>query len=395
MFNELIAPLLPMSGRPPSLPQDRAGWIELALAVLSTWPTAMAITSGIGALFGLLEAAIGSVSFLVAGSFNLIFALGLFAQTALGLVLTLVAALYPGARKRLIVVFEVLWIVVLPLWGLGINLSLPVCDPCVDQNRALGMPGLVALYAAYVVAAGAYAASRALPRRLGNGAEFALSLALGVGVFTGLLLIVQFGGVAILAVVFGFIGLPLLAPHMVTALFVAQLAIRAWRGGSRPVGAGLAAAVGLAVVDVGAHVLITGSPELFAGALSQTCGWTFSVLEPPPQDCHYLCTVAARGHPWLVGPERLGRRRGKIIVVNRQLAVANAFEDLLHERWPRFGRAARTSYDRVGLPLSAWIRHPVASDLVFVAMLPAQAGFELFLRAFDRHPEARIDRMYR
>lgn len=395
MFDRLIAPLLPMSGRAPSLPQDRAGWIELGLAVASTWPTALALTSGALALLGLLETLLGGFSFLQAGSFPVVLALGMLAQVALGLLLTLVAALYPGSRRGLIVVFEVLWIVVLPLWGLGINLSLPVCDPCVDQNRALGMPGIIPLYAAYGVAALAYTASRARPHRLGNGVEFALSLALGVGVFTGLLLIVQFGGLAVLAVVFGFLGLPLLAPPVVTALFAGQLAVRAWRGGASPVGAGLAAAVGLAVVDVGAHVAVTGSPELFAGALSQTCGWTFSVLEPPPQDCHYLCTVAARGHPWLVRPVRLGRRRGQVIVVNRQLAVANAFEDLLHERWPRFGRAARAGYDRVGLPLSAWITHPVASDLVFLAMLPAQAGFEAVLWALDRDREARIDRMYR
>ena len=84
-----------------------------------------------------------------------------------------------------------------------------------------------------------------------------------------------------------------------------------------------------------------------------------------------------------------------MIVVNRQLAVANAFEDLLHERWPRFGRLARDGYDRVGLPISAWIVHPLASDFVFVAMLPAQAAFEVVLWALDRDREARIDRMYR
>lgn len=387
MFDDLIAPLLPVSGRPPSLPEDRAGWTLLGLAVSSTWPTSLAITSGLGALVALLP--------LPMGSFNVFLALSIVAQVGLGLLLTLVAALYPGARKGLIVLFEVLWIAVLPLWGLGINLSLPACDPCVDQNRALGMPGLVVVYAVYAVAVLAYAASRASPRRLGNTAEFALSAALGAGVITGLLLVVQFGPIAAMAVIFGMIGLPLLAPAVVTLLFVGQLVVRASRGGPVPTGVGVAAAMGLAIVDVGAHVAITGSPELFAGALSQTCGWTLSTMVPPPQDCHYLCTVAARGHPWLVRPLRYGRRRGHVIVVNRQLAVANAFEDLLHERWPRFGRLARTTYDRVGLPVSAWIVHPVASDLVYLAMLPAQGLFELCLRVFDRHPEARIDRMYR
>ena len=106
--------------------------------------------------------------------------------------------------------------------------------------------------------------------------------------------------------------------------------------------------------------------------------------------------MAAQGHPWLVRPLRMGVRRGQPIVVNRQLAVANAFEDLIHERWPRTGRFLRRTYDRVGLPISGWLLRPLAADLVFVAMLPAQLGFELFLRWVDRgDPEARIDRMYR
>ena len=387
MFDALIAPLLPVSGKAPRLPEDRAGWVLLGLAVASTWPTSLAVVSGLGALVMLLP--------LPMGSFSALFVLLIVAQVGLGFLLTLVAALYPGARKGLIVVFETLWLGALPLWGLGINLSLPDCDPCVDQNRALGMPGLVAVYAVYGVAALAYVVSRAAPRRLGDAAEFALSTALGAGVLTGLLLVVQFGPIAALAVVFGMIGLPLLAPAVVTGLFVMQLLVRASRGGPVPTGLGVAAAAGLAVVDVGAHVALTGSPELFAGAVSQTCGWTLSTLVPPPQDCHYLCTVAARGHPWLVRPLRYGRRRGHVIVVNRQLAVANACEDLLHERWPRFGRLARDGYDRVGLPISAWIVHPLASDFVFVAMLPAQAAFEVVLWALDRDREARIDRMYR
>ena len=82
--------------------------------------------------------------------------------------------------------------------------------------------------------------------------------------------------------------------------------------------------------------------------------------------------------------------------MNRQLAVANAFEDLLHERWPRFGAAARRTYDALGLPVSRWIRWRWAADLVYLAMKPAEILFYLVLRATDTgDPEARIDRMYR
>jgi hypothetical protein len=96
-----------------------------------------------------------------------------------------------------------------------------------------------------------------------------------------------------------------------------------------------------------------------------------------------------------VKPLRPGRRRGQPIVVNRQLAIANAFEDLLHERWPRFGRFARRTYDRLGLPVSRVIRWRWLADLVYLAMKPAEWLFLLALMIFDRDREARIDRMYR
>ena len=90
-------------------------------------------------------------------------------------------------------------------------------------------------------------------------------------------------------------------------------------------------------------------------AFTQTADWTFSQqLPPPPLEYkgHYLCTVAAGGHRKLVRPLRLGYRRGAVIVVNRQLAVANAFEELLQERLPRLHRLVRHFYDNHGYPLS-------------------------------------------
>lgn len=389
MIDRLIAPLLPVSGQAPRLPEDGPGWARLLLALASTWPTSMALVSG---LFAIGQAIPGLMGM---GMFEVWFGLAIAGQILVGLLLMLVAALYPGGRGPILVLFDVLWLAIVPLWGLAIDLTLPACDACADQNRAVAFPGLLAIYAVHAIATIAYATSRAMPRRLSNPAETALAMGLTAGAITGLALTLQFAPLVPAGALFGFVGLPLVSAPVVTGLFASQLALRAWRSGTAPIGTGIAAMAGIAIVDATVHAAVTGSPGLYGGALSQTCGWTLSALEPPPQDCHYLCTVAARGHPWLVRPERLGQRRGHVIVVNRQLAVANAFEDLLHERWPAFGRAARRAYDRVGLPISAWIRHPLASDAVFVAMLPAQAGFELVLWALDRDPQARIDRMYR
>ena len=78
------------------------------------------------------------------------------------------------------------------------------------------------------------------------------------------------------------------------------------------------------------------------------------------------------------------------------MQIANAFEDLLHERWPRFGKFARAAYDRVGLPLSRWIRSPLAADVVYLAMKPAEWLFYVALLLLDPgQPETRIERMYR
>jgi hypothetical protein len=104
--------------------------------------------------------------------------------------------------------------------------------------------------------------------------------------------------------------------------------------------------------------------------------------------------IAKEAHSALA-PERLGRPRGAVILVNRQLATANAFEDLLHERWPRCGRLARRLYDRLGLPVRRLIRSRVAADLVYLAMKPAEWLFYVALLLLDRRPpEERLARMY-
>ena len=67
-------------------------------------------------------------------------------------------------------------------------------------------------------------------------------------------------------------------------------------------------------------------------AFTDTADWTFSQQIPPPpkeHDGHYLCTVAAGGHKKIVKPLRLGTRKNQTIVVNRQLCIANAFEEVI------------------------------------------------------------------
>ncbi|MBQ7274857.1 MAG: hypothetical protein IJR15_05300 [Clostridiales bacterium] len=133
-------------------------------------------------------------------------------------------------------------------------------------------------------------------------------------------------------------------------------------------------------------------------AFTDTADWTFSQQIPPPPmeyEGHYLCTVAAGGHKNLVKPVRYGKRRGAIIVVNRQLCIANAFEESVAERFPRFHRWIRHVYDTYGYPLSNIITTPGRADLIYILMKPLEWVFLLYLYLTDTRPEVRINRQYK
>lgn len=130
---------------------------------------------------------------------------------------------------------------------------------------------------------------------------------------------------------------------------------------------------------------------------TETADWTFSTKIPPeplPQDMHYLCTVAAGGHRKVVKPLRTGIRHGHKILVNRQLMIANAFEQLIQERLPRFHKVVRTTYDTVGYPIAKHIHSPYVADVVYFIMKPLEWLFLIVLYLFDVKPENRIAVQY-
>lgn len=133
-------------------------------------------------------------------------------------------------------------------------------------------------------------------------------------------------------------------------------------------------------------------------AFTDTADWTFSKQVPPPPidyDGHYLCTIAAGGHKKIVKPLRLGSRRGETIVVNRQLCIANAFEEVIQEKFPKFHRSIRHFYDTYGYPVSRYITSPLRADIVYLLMKPLEWAFLIFLYLVDLHPEKRINKQYR
>lgn len=144
-------------------------------------------------------------------------------------------------------------------------------------------------------------------------------------------------------------------------------------------------------------ILFGQKPNSLIEAWTQTSDWTLSLQKAPPNvfyDEHYLCTVAAGGHPGLVKPLRMGVRHGHLIVVNRQLLVANAFEDLLAERLPGAHRRLRHFYDNYGYPIARQIRSRRTADLVYLLMKPLEYLFVILLYLFDPAPEDRIAVQY-
>ncbi|TDG35598.1 hypothetical protein EZJ43_13335 [Pedobacter changchengzhani] len=131
--------------------------------------------------------------------------------------------------------------------------------------------------------------------------------------------------------------------------------------------------------------------------LTETTTWTFSQQTHPPfleHKGHYLCTVAVCGDPKVVKPLRLGKRHGHEIIVNRQLLIANAFEELIQESTPRLHKIIRNAYDKYGYPLSKKITSAKSSNLVYRLMKPLEYLFLVVLYLFVVKPEEKINKQY-
>ncbi|KQO15401.1 hypothetical protein ASF12_28455 [Paenibacillus sp. Leaf72] len=146
-------------------------------------------------------------------------------------------------------------------------------------------------------------------------------------------------------------------------------------------------------------VLFGQRPDSFIRVFLETSSFHYSKLPAPPPilvpgDGHYLCTVSVRGHRKIVKPLRAGLRHGNRIVVNRQLLVANAFENIIEEYAPRTHKIIRRCYDKYGYPLSKHINQPWSADVVYLLMKPLEWIFLAVLYTVDRNPENRIHRQY-
>ncbi|MEK5067935.1 DUF6688 domain-containing protein [Sporosarcina sp. FSL K6-1508] len=146
-------------------------------------------------------------------------------------------------------------------------------------------------------------------------------------------------------------------------------------------------------------VLLGQRPDSFIQVFLDTSSYNYSKMPaPPPEivrgDGHYLCTVSAAGHKRLVKPVRSGIRHGERIVVNRQLLIANAFENIIEQYTPNLHKRIRLFYDTYGYPISKHIQTKWSADIVYLLMKPLEWLFLVVLYTVDRHPENRIHVQY-
>ncbi|WP_103865601.1 DUF6688 family protein [Aquimarina sp. I32.4] len=131
---------------------------------------------------------------------------------------------------------------------------------------------------------------------------------------------------------------------------------------------------------------------------TETTTWAFSQKTHPPildHQGHYLCTVAAKGSPKIVKPIRLGKRNAKIIIVNRQLQIANAFEEMIQDLSPKFHNFVRTNYDKYGYNLSLKINSKTGSNITYILMKPLEWVFLISLYLICKTPEKKISKQYK
>ncbi|MGZ4044554.1 MAG: DUF6688 domain-containing protein, partial [Bacteroidia bacterium] len=136
-------------------------------------------------------------------------------------------------------------------------------------------------------------------------------------------------------------------------------------------------------------------PDSLISQFTHSCGYLLSQY----QSCscggdHYLCSIAANGNKKLVNPIRFGIRSNQRIVVNRQLLIANAFENWLEDYSPHAHRFIRKMYDAMNIPVNEWSKHNRFANLLYVIMKPLEWFFLLWLYCFDKNPENRIAKQY-
>ena len=106
----------------------------------------------------------------------------------------------------------------------------------------------------------------------------------------------------------------------------------------------------------------------------------YAALPPqPPPDC-YIATAAACGHPQLVRAWTVKRADGKRMQVNMQLQLLKCAELALLALNPRLHKALRKIYDVVGKSLARRLQNPFLADVAYVFLKPFECLATIILK---------------
>jgi hypothetical protein len=148
-------------------------------------------------------------------------------------------------------------------------------------------------------------------------------------------------------------------------------------------------------------ILFGQKPDSLVRAFTDTYKHGFSELDYMCDNVqcggHFLCSVGANGHKYVVKPVRYGERLGNKIICNRQLLISNAFEELIQENLPLTHKFIRTKYNLVGKSIHKHyhlFNYKYVSDIVYILMKPLELIFLITLYTFDSNPENRINTQY-
>jgi hypothetical protein len=312
-----------------------------------------------------------------------------------------------------------IWTVVIAPWIFLSVFDLSEKNDCCSGSAVFSPEHRVGIYTTIILCVAAYFYSSFRQRPASPVIELLTNAALVLGVVLNVLLIIQVGLSEVLLWLPGNLPILLLfllqmkknqqllvreaAQHFATpgnrfrAWCIRILQTNAWT--RFPLLAMLALPILLLVTAV--LTVFGQKPDTLVRAFTDTYKHGFSQLDHLCLNVqcggHFLCSVAAKGHKSIVKPERYGERNGHLILCNRQLLVANAFEELLQDHLPFVHRQVRRQYNKVGKVVHRYYAvfdHKFVADTVYVLMKPLEWTFLLTLYTFDTRPEDRIAQQY-
>ena len=95
----------------------------------------------------------------------------------------------------------------------------------------------------------------------------------------------------------------------------------------------------------------------------------YSQLPTQPPDC-YIATAAANGHPRLVGSREVTLPNGARMRINAQLQRLKCAELALKAVSPRLHKILRVAYDTLGRPLARRMTNPFVADAAYLLLKP-------------------------